>query len=60
VEVLGALVEVCWASKAPPRQSVNRIAMLACKTDLDRKEAGGMKDMINTMPEWRRVHGKGL
>jgi hypothetical protein len=60
VEVLFEAVDVCWANKTPPKQNANRSDLAAREIVFERKEAGGMKIMINTMPELWHVQGKGL
>jgi hypothetical protein len=60
VEVLFEAVDVCWANKTPPKQNANRSDLVAREIVFERKEAGGMKIMINTMPELWHAQGKGL
>src|SRR5579864_1289211 len=60
VEVLFEGVDVCCANKVPLRQSPNRTDLATREIVFEGKEAGGMKIMTNTMPQWRRVHSKGL
>jgi hypothetical protein len=60
VEVLVALAEVCCASNELQMQSSKRVQPVARELNLPRGNVPELKDMINTMPEWRRVHSKGL
>jgi hypothetical protein len=60
VEVLFDAVDACCERTAPLRLITNRVVLTAREIVLERKEAGGMKIMINTMPELWHAQGKGL
>jgi hypothetical protein len=60
VELLFVVVEVCCASKVPPKQRANRIDLTAREIVIERKKVLDMKSIVNTMPELQHVNSKGL